>query len=94
MVRRVIQDNKVPGTSAGMGEAKATVLAPAGSTSGFLGESQAKSSLPCQVRFEQHQEGPGCLKSQWGNKDKVANTQGQGAPTETMDATWEELGSD
>ena len=29
-----------------------------------------------------------------GNKDKVVNTQGRWAPTETVDTSWEELGSD
>ena len=29
-----------------------------------------------------------------GDKDKVANTQGQCAPTENVDMGWEELGHD
>ena len=29
-----------------------------------------------------------------GNKDEVANTQGQCAPAETVDSGWEELGSE
>ena len=29
-----------------------------------------------------------------GSKDEVANTQGQCAPAETVDAGWEELGCD
>ena len=40
MVRRVLKDNKVPGTSAGTRAAKAPGLG-AGSAAGFLGESQA-----------------------------------------------------
>ena len=91
MVRRVFQDNKVPGTRRGTRAAAAPGLAPSGSAEGFLRWSQVNGSLPCQTRFEQHQEGPGCLKSQRGNKDKVANTQGRCAPTETVDAGWEVL---
>ena len=34
------------------------------------------------------------LKVAGGNKDEGANTQGWCAPTETMDASWEELSSD
>ena len=34
------------------------------------------------------------LKVAGGNKDEGANTQGLCAPTETMDASWEELSSD
>ena len=91
MVRRVLQDNKVPETSTGTKVAAAPGPAPAGSAAGLVGESQVNSSLPCQTRFEQHQEGPGCLKSQRGTKDKVANTQRQCAPTETVDVGWEVL---
>ena len=42
MVRRVLKDNKVPGTSAGTRAAEAPSPSPgAGSAAGFLGESQA-----------------------------------------------------
>ena len=40
MVRRVLKDNKVPGTSAGTRAAEAPGLG-AGAAAGFLGESQA-----------------------------------------------------
>ena len=40
MVRRVLKDNKVPGTSTGTRAAEAPGLG-AGSAAGFLGESQA-----------------------------------------------------
>ena len=63
MVRRLLWDNKIPGTSAGTGDAAAPGLEPEGLATGFLGESQVNGSLPFQTRFEQHQEGPGCLKS-------------------------------
>ena len=63
MVRRVFWDNKVPGTSVGTRAVTEPVLVPTGSDAEFLGESQVNSSLPCQTRFEQHQDGPGCLKS-------------------------------
>ena len=53
-VRRLLWDDKVPGTSAG------TRMAAAG----FLEESQVDSFLPCQTRrFEQHQDRHGCFKS-------------------------------
>ena len=40
MVRRVVKENKVPGTSTGTREAEATDQST-GSSAGFLGESQA-----------------------------------------------------
>ena len=88
---RLLWDNKVPGSSVGTRVAAAPGPVPARSAAGFLEESQVNGSLPCQTRFEQCQEGPGCLKSQEGNKDKVANTQGHCAPAETVDASREEL---
>ena len=91
MVRRVLKDNKVPGTSTGTRADEAPSRA-AGSVAGFLGESRVNGSLHCQARLEQHRQRPGCLKSQGGNKDKVVNTQGLCAPTETVDAGWGELG--
>ena len=105
MVRRLLWDNKVPGTCVGTRVAAAPGLVPSGAAAGFLGESQGNHSLPCQTRFEQHREGPGSLKLQgrgvggWGgrkgwNKDKVANTQGQCASEETVDTGREELGHD
>ena len=94
MVRRVLQDNKVPGASMGTRAAAAPDPEPARSATGFLCESQFNGSLSCQKRFEQHQEGPGCLKLQRENKDKVVNTQGQCTPTKTVDDGSEELGSD
>ena len=39
-VKRVLQDNKVPGTSMGTREAEAPGLEPSGSAARFLGESQ------------------------------------------------------
>ena len=66
MVRRVLQENKVPGTSMVTRATAAPNLAPTGSAARFLGESQVNSSLPCQIRFEQHRERQGCLKSQRG----------------------------
>ena len=62
MVRRVLQDNKVPGTSMGTRVAAAPGWVPPGSAAVFLGESQVNGSLSCQTRFEHHQEGPGSLK--------------------------------
>ena len=63
-VRRLLWDNKVPETSAETRAAAAPGPVPAGSAVGFLAKSQVSSSLPCQTeRFEQHQDGPGCLKS-------------------------------
>ena len=64
--RRVLQDKKVPGTSSGTRVAAAPGPAPTGSAAGFLGDSKVNGSLPCHTRFEQHQEGPGCLKWQGG----------------------------
>ena len=62
-VRRGLKDNKVPGTSMGTRAAAAPGLVPARPAAGFLEESQVNSSLPCQTgKFEQHQDGPGCLK--------------------------------
>ena len=94
MVRRALQDNKVPGTSMGTIVAAVPGPASAGSATGFLGENRVNGSLHCQARLEQHRQRPGCLKSQGGNKDKVVNTQGLCAPTETLDTVWEELGHD
>ena len=89
MIRRLLWDNKVPGTTTGTRVAAAPGLAPAGSAAGFLEDSQVNGALPCQAgRFELHQDGPG------GNKDKVANTWGRCVPNETVDAGWEELGPD
>ena len=92
MVRRLFWDAKVPGTSVGTRAAAAPGPAPAWSATEFLDESQVNSSLPCQTgMFEQHQV-------TWmrdvaeGNKDEVANTQGQCAPPGTVDTGWEELG--
>ena len=67
MVSRVLQENKVPGTSMGTRAAPAPGPVPAGAVVGFLGESQVNSFLPCQTRrFEQCQDGPGYLKSLCG----------------------------
>ena len=50
MVRRVLQDNKVPGNSTGTRAATAVGLAPTQSASGFFGESQVNNShLPNRV---------------------------------------------
>ena len=68
--KTVLQDNKVPGSSTGTRVAAVPGLTPTGSAAGFLGESWAKGSHPCQTRFGQHWERPGCLKSQARNKDK------------------------
>ena len=94
MVRRVLQDNKVSGSSTTTKVAAAPGPVPAGSATGFLGESWVNGSLPCQTRFEQHLKRPGCLKLQGDNKDEMVNTQGLCAPTETLDTVWEELGHD
>ena len=40
--------------------------APTRPVAGLLGESLVNGSLPCQTRLEQHQDRPGCLKSQGG----------------------------
>ena len=53
-VRRLLQDNKVPGTRVGTRATAAPGPALAGSATGLLGESRVNSSLPCQTRFEQH----------------------------------------
>ena len=58
---------------------------PPGPATGLLGESGAKGSLPCQTRFEQHQETPGCLKLQGGEEGR------SGKPTETVGVSWGEL---
>ena len=60
MVRGLLQDRKVPGTSAG--------TSARGDCCRTLGESQVNGSLPCQTRLEQHEERPGCLKSQGGKE--------------------------
>ena len=65
-VRGLLQDKKVPGTSAGTRVTAAPGLAPTGPAIGLLGESWVNGSLPCHTRFEQHQKIPGCLKSQGG----------------------------
>ena len=70
MIRRLLQDNKVPGTSVGTRAIAALGPVPAGSAAGFLGESQVNGSLPCQTRFEQHRNGPGCLQSLEGIRTK------------------------
>ena len=85
-VRRVLQDNKVPGTSVGTREATAPGSEFTGSALEFLRESQVNGSLHCQTRFEENQKGPGCLKSQMGNREEVANTQGLYVPTKTVDS--------
>ena len=41
MVRRVLKDNKIPGTSTGTRAAEAPAGPGAGSAAGFVGESQA-----------------------------------------------------
>ena len=84
----MLWDNKVPGSSVGTRVAAAPGLVVAGLAAGFLEESQVNSSLPCQTRFEQHWERPGCLRSQVGNKEKGAHTQGRCVPTETTDTGW------
>ena len=61
-----LQDNKVPGTSRETRATAAPGPAPSGSATGLLGESRVNSSLPCQTRFEHHQERSGCLKLQGG----------------------------
>ena len=94
MIKRVPQDNKVPGTFTGTREAAAPSPVPAGSAARFLGESWVNGSLPCQTRFELYQEGPECLKSQGRNKEEMTNTHRWCTPTETVDTAWEELGSD
>ena len=84
MVRGLLWDGKVPGTSLGTGVAAAPCSEPA---AGYLEENQINSSLPCQTgRIEWHQDGPGCLKSLGGIKE-VADAQGQCSPAETVDAS-------
>ena len=80
MVRRELQDNKVPGPNAGTRVAPAPGLAPTRSATGLMGESQVNSSLPCQTRFEQPQE------ETW-----LLEVAGRGIRMETMDASLEEL---
>ena len=78
MVRRLLWDGTVPGTSVGTRAPAAAGLVPARPAAEFLEESQINSSLPCQTgRLEQHQGGPGYLKLLGGNKDKVAKAQRQ-----------------
>ena len=79
MVRRVLQDNKVSGSSTTTKVAAAPGLAPAGSATGFLGESWVNGSLPCQTRFEQHRE-------TW-----LLEVTERGIRMETVDAGWGEL---
>ena len=79
MVKRVLQDNKVLGTSVGTTEATAPGPAPTGSASGFFGESWVNGSLPCQTRFEQHRE-------TW-----LLEVTERGIRMETVDAGWGEL---
>ena len=62
--------------------------APAQSAAGLLGESRVNGSLPFQTRFEQHQERPGCLKSQGGAGRRIRTS---GKSTETVYAGWGEL---
>ena len=50
-VRRVLQDNKVLGSSLGTRVAAAPGPAPTWSVTGFLGESRVNGSLPCQSRL-------------------------------------------
>ena len=54
MVRGLLQDKKVPGTSRETRATAAPGPAPSGSATGLLGESRVNSSLPCQTRLEQH----------------------------------------
>ena len=65
-VRGMLQDNTAPGSSTGPRVAATPGLAPTKSATGFFGENWVNDSLPCQTRFEQHQERPGCLKSYGG----------------------------
>ena len=65
-VRRLLQDNKVPGTSTETRAAAAPGLVPVGSAARLLGERLVNGTLSCQTGFEQHLERPGCLKSQGG----------------------------
>ena len=82
MVKGLLQDKKVPGTSAGTSSPRPT---PAGPAAGFLGETRAKGSLHCQTRLEQHHERPGCLKLQRQEERR------SGKPMETVGAGWGEL---
>ena len=62
MVRRLLWDNKVLGTSMGTRVAAAQGPATAGPARGFLEENQFNGSLPCQTgRFEKNQDRPGSL---------------------------------
>ena len=54
MVRGLLQDNKVPGTSVGTRVTAAPGPAPARPAAGPLGESRVNGTLPCQTRLEQH----------------------------------------
>ena len=71
MVRRLLWDGKVPGTSAGTRAAAAPGPGPSGTATGVLEERQINSSLPCQTgRIEWHRDGPEWLKSLGGIKTK------------------------
>ena len=80
MVRRLLQDSKVPGTSLGTRATVAPGPALAGPAAGLLGESQVNSSLPCQTRFEQPQE------ETW-----LLEVAGRGIRTEIVDSGCGEL---
>ena len=70
-MKRLLWDGKVPGTRAGTRAATVHSLAPAGPGTGSLEDSQINSSLPCQIeKIEQHQDGPGYMKSLGGIKTK------------------------
>ena len=84
MVRGLLQDKNVPGTSAGT---RATA-APSPWLLGLLQdfwESWVNNSLPCQTSLEQHRERPGCLKLQGGEYGR------SGKHTETVGTNWGEL---
>ena len=71
MVRRLLWDGKVPGTSVGTRAAAAPGPAPARPATGVLEDSQVNGSLPCQTgKIEQHQDEPGYLKLLGGIKTK------------------------
>ena len=71
MVRRLLWDSKVPGTRVGTRAAAAPGQYLPAPASGSLEVSQINSSLPCQIeKIEQHQDGPGYMKSLGGIKTK------------------------
>ena len=88
MVRRLLWDDKIPGTSVGIRVAAAPGLTPAG----LLQDSwkRARSMAPSLANREDRAT-PGwtwMLEVAGENKNEVPNAQGLYPPTDTVDASW------